>query len=268
MRPGRELMAEAREASERALSLDSTLAEAHLTRGLVAMYDEWDFAGAKEGIDRAIALNPSHVDGHFWAEFYHTYVERDEEKALAANRRAAELDPLDLNIHSRLTQVRIIFGRIDEAIAHLEEILRMDPDHMISHLELADAHIRQGDWSEALVAAERGLELSNGQSIAAYGLAITAASLGGHDLDRARELLAELEVRAEREYVSPFWVAVAHAGLGEVDRAFEDLARAVHDHDPNLLFLSATPRQIGWQADPRYAAVLRQIGLAHLIARN
>ncbi|MEJ2205300.1 MAG: protein kinase, partial [Gemmatimonadota bacterium] len=263
--PSRELMAEAKEASERALALDPNLAEAHLARALVAMYDEWDHVAAKAGIDRAIAINPSFVDAHFWAEFYYTYVERDAEQAVAANRRAAELDPLDLNILSRLTQVHIIFGRLDEAIERLEGILRMDPQHMVSYLELADAHARRGDADKALAAAERGLELSGGQSIAAFGMAIAVASAGAGDHDRARELLGELTARAEREYVSPFWLAAGHAALGEMDRGFEYLAQAVRDHDPNLLYITATPEEMAWKDDPRYEGVLRDIGLGHLI---
>jgi len=268
VRPSRELMAEAKESSERALALDPNLAEAHLARALVAMYDEWDYLAAKAGIDRAIAINPSFVDGYFWAEFYYTYVERDVEEAVAANRRAAELDPLDLNILSRLAQVHIIFGRLDEAIERLEDIVRMDPQHMVSYLELADAYARRGDREKALVAAERGLELSGGQSIAAFGMAIAVAGAGAGDRDRARELLRELSSRAEREYVSPFWLAAGHAALGELDRAFEYLAQAVRDHDPNLLYISATPKEMGWQNDPRFEHVLRDIGLGHLIGSD
>jgi len=58
---------------------------------------------------------------------------------------------------------------------------------------------------------------------------------------------------------------VGHAGLGELDRAFEYLEQAVRDHDPNLLFITATPEAMGWQKDPRYQQVLRDIGLGHLI---
>jgi tetratricopeptide (TPR) repeat protein len=67
--------------------------------------------------------------------------------------------------------------------------------------------------------------------------------------------------------VVPFWLAVAHAGLGEMDRAFEYIDEAQRDRDPNLLYLSCVPRQIGLQADPRYEHALREIGLGHLVER-
>jgi serine/threonine-protein kinase len=268
IKPSRELMPEAKQAAERALALDPNLAEAHLARGLVAMYHEWDYPAAKKGIDRAIALNPGFVDAHFWAEFYYTYVERDQEQAMAANRRAAELDPLDLNISSRLTQVQIIFGHLDEAIQRLEEILRMDPQHMVSYLELADAYGRRGDAEKAFAAAERALALSGGQSVAVVGVVLVVAGAEVGERRRAQELLGELRRRAESEYVSPFWLAAGHAAVGEMDRAFEYLAQAQRDRDPSLLYITATPRHIGWREDPRYPRILREIGLGHLVDRG
>ena len=122
----------------------------------------------------------------------------------------------------------------------------MDPNHRVSYLELADGYARRGDREKALAAAERGLELADVQSIAAYGVAMAIAGAGVGDHGRARELLGELTELAERQYVSPFWLAVGHAVADELDRAFECLAQAVQDHDPNLLFITAVPRAIGW----------------------
>lgn len=260
--PGRELMTEARAAADRALALNADLAEAQLARALVAMYHDWDYAAAKTGIDRATALNPSFVDAHFWAEFYYTYVERNLEGALAANRRAAELDPLNLDISARLAQVLIIFDRIDEAVDRLRRILETDPNHMVSYVELADALGRQGDIAGAIAAAERALELS-GRAVAAVGVAGAVLAVSGR-ADRTRALLHELTERARHGYVVPFWLALLHASVGDLDRAFELLAEARRDRDPNLLYLSVVPRAIGLHADPRYGQALREIGLGHL----
>jgi tetratricopeptide (TPR) repeat protein len=203
------------------------------------------------------------VDAHFWAEFYYTYVERDFEQAVAANRRAAELDPLDLNVTSRLGQVMLLFDRVDEAIEMLERILAADPDHMVSHIELADGLCRKGDFERGLAEAERAMELS-GRAAAAVGIAGAMYAMSG-DAPRARELIQELEDRGQRGYVFPFWLAVIQAALGEMDRAFEYLAEAQRDRDPNLLYMSAVSHVIGWKPDPRYKSVMREMGLGHLL---
>jgi serine/threonine protein kinase len=263
VQPSRELMPEAKQAADRALSLNPDLAEAQLARALVAMYYDWDYTTAKAGIDRALAINPNFVDGHFWAEFYYTYVARDLEKAVAANRHAAELDPLDLNIASRLGQVLLLFDRVDEAIEQLEKILQTDPDHMVTHLELAQGLGQRGDIEGAMAEAERAMELSVG-AVAPVGVSVIVFVMAG-ETARARELVQELIERAQDGYVFPFWLAVAHAAMGDMDRAFEYLAEAQRDRDPNLLYLSAVPHVIGWHSDPRYGQVLRNIGLGHLL---
>ncbi len=261
--PSRELMPEAKQAAEKALSLNPDLAEAQLARALVAMYYEWDYPAAKAGINRAVAINPSFVDAHFWEEFYYTYVERDIERAVAANQRAQALDPLDLNVSSRLAQVLLLFDRFEEAIDRLESILRIDPDHMVSYLELADAYRRNGEESKAMAAAQRAMDLS-GRTAAAVGVSVTVFAFSG-EIEKARALQEELTERARHDYVFPFWLAVAHAALGEMDQAFEYITEAQRDRDPNLLYMSAVPRVIGWQPDPRYDRVLREIGLGHLV---
>jgi serine/threonine-protein kinase len=261
--PSRELMPEAKQAAEKALSLNPDLAEAQLARALVAMYYEWDYPAAKAGINRAVAINPSFVDAHFWEEFYYTYVERDFERAVAANQRAQALDPLDLNVSSRLAQVLLLFDRFEEAIDRLESILRIDPDHMVSYLELADAYRRNGEESKAMAAAQRAMDLS-GRTAAAVGVSVTVFAFSG-EIEKARALQEELTERARHDYVFPFWLAVAHAALGEMDQAFEYITEAQRDRDPNLLYMSAVPRVIGWQPDPRYDRVLREIGLGHLV---
>ncbi len=261
--PRRELMPEAKQAAEKALSLNPDLAEAQLARALVAMYYEWDYPAAKAGINRAVAINPSFVDAHFWEEFYYTYVERDFERAVAANQRAQALDPLDLNVSSRLAQVLLLFDRFEEAIDRLESILRIDPDHMVSYLELADAYRRNGEESKAMAAAQRAMDLS-GRTAAAVGVSVTVFAFSG-EIEKARALQEELTERARHDYVFPFWLAVAHAALGEMDQAFEYITEAQRDRDPNLLYMSAVPRVIGWQPDPRYDRVLREIGLGHLV---
>jgi serine/threonine protein kinase/Tfp pilus assembly protein PilF len=265
--PSRELLPQAKDAAERALALDPSLAEAHLAQALVAMFGEWDYAAARAGIERAIALNANSVDAYFWSEWYYTYVERAYDRAVAANRRAAELDPLDLNVASRLSQVMLIFDRVDEAIERLHRILETDPDHMVSYLELADAYARKGDRAKAVAAAERAVALSGGAAVAVLGMLATICAWAGQ-ATRAREVLVLLGERAGSEYVSPFWLAIAHAALGESDRAFAFLDDALRDRDPNLLYITAVPREIGLQRDPRYGAILRTIGLGHLVEEH
>jgi hypothetical protein len=85
------------------------------------------------------------------------------------------------------------------------------------------------------------------------------------DTAKARNILAELTERSKRGYVSGFWLAAVHAGLGDMDGAFGWLAQAKQDRDCNLLYLTVAPRVIGLHQDPRYEVLLHDIGLGHLV---
>ncbi len=262
-RPSRETMPKAREAADRALELDPRLPDAHLARGLVAMFYEWDYRAAKRGVDKAIELSPSSANAHMWSEFYWTYVEQNYEEALAAIRRAVELDPLEPGYGERLAYVHMIFGRYDEAERLLREQLASGPITPLVHSGLADTLSRTGRLDEAATQIEKCLELS-GRLITFLAVACGIHAVKG-DIDKAQELLAELQEHGHQAAVSELWLAIAHAGLGDKDEAFACLQRAVENRDSNLLYIFVVPRQLGLHEDPRFAEVLRSIGLSHLI---
>ncbi len=262
-RPSRETMPKARDAADTALELDPRLPDAHLARGLVAMFYEWDYGAAKRGIDKAIELSPSSANAHMWLEFYWTYVEHDYEEALAAIRRAIELDPLEPAYRERLAYVHMIFGRYDEAERLLREQLATGPITPLLHLALADTLSRTGRLAEAATHVDEALERS-GRLVTFLAVACGIHALKG-DIDKARELLTELQEHARHAAVSELWLTIAHAGLADKDEAFAHLQRAVENRDSNLFYCVALPRHLGLRDDPRFADIMRAVGLAHLI---
>jgi tetratricopeptide (TPR) repeat protein len=83
--------------------------------------------------------------------------------------------------------------------------------------------------------------------------------------EKARALLAELRDRSKRGYVSSFWVGAIYLGLGDVDRAFEWFQKAYEEHDGNLIYITIPIPFKSIISDPRYASLLKQMGLAHLV---
>ncbi len=262
LKPSRETMPKAREAADQALQINPNLADAHLARGLVAMYYQWDYPAAKRGIESAIALNPNFAGAHFWHEFYWTYVEHRFEEALAATRRAMKLDPLAPSTKCRVGQVYLIFGHLDEAEERCREMIAVDPGHPMGHMVLADALLRRGMLDEAVAAAENAARLG-GPAVAPVSILAMCNAKAGHTA-KAREFLNGLTDRSQQGFVSGFWLAMVHAALGDTDRAFEWLGRAHQDRDCNLLYLTAIPRVTGLHEDPRFDALLHDIGLGHL----
>jgi len=265
-RPIRESMPRAEEAANRALELDPRLPEAHLALALARMYWHWDFPGAKEGLHRALELNPNFAEAHIWEEFYWTYVEHDFEKAVAAIRRAQVLSPLDPRIRERFATVHYLFGRLERAEELFREALAENPNSPMDHLGLGDTLSRMGRLEEAVVHVEEAVRLG-GRPHAFLGMMAGFYGVQGNET-AARTALEELEARQAAGYAPGFWLGVGYAGAGRVDDAFRSLERAVEERDGNLLYLSVVPRALGLHEDPRYGAILQRIGLGHLLHRT
>ncbi len=263
VKPEKETMPRARQEADLAIKLDPNLPESHLARALIAMFYEWDYRAAKAAFDRAGELGPNIARVHMWREFYFTYVEHDYDAAIAANARAQKLNPLDISLNYREITVRYLFGDLDEAENLLRNMLKEMPDVPVLHLGLADTLVRQGRIDEAVATMERALELG-GSLVMLVGIMAGFYGLQG-SVDKAQALLRQLKTRSSEGYVSNFWLAVAQAGLGDLDAAFASLEAASTDRDSNLLYTFHFPRAFGFHSDPRFPGVLRTIGLAHLI---
>jgi adenylate cyclase len=261
-RPAAESMPRAGKAAQRALELDPDLPEGFLARALVRMWYEFDFQAAKADFDRALRINPNFADAYLWLEFYWTYVRHQYDEALAANRKASRLSPLDSRADVRLGTLQMLFGRLEEAEASHRQALLENPEASVSLLGLGDTLFRMGRHEEGILQVEEAVRLAGRPT---PWLGILAGFLGAAgDEEKAKEILAELEERREEGYVSSFWMAVALAGLGRYTEAFSSLDRAVEERDSNLLYLMAVPRSLGLRDRPEFPAILRRIGLGHL----
>jgi tetratricopeptide (TPR) repeat protein len=77
----------------------------------------------------------------------------------------------------------------------------------------------------------------------------------------ARKIIAELQEQSKQRYVSPLYIAMVYATLGEKDLAFEWLEKAYEDHAPWLIELGIEPCWDKLRADPRFADLLQRVGL-------
>jgi TolB-like protein len=262
--PAEESMGRAGEAAQRALELDPDLAEGYFARALVRMWYEFDYEGAKEDFDRALEINPNFADAYLWLEFYWTYVRLDYEEALAANRKASRLSPLDSRADVRLGTLQMLFGYLEDAEKSHRQALAENPEDPVSLLGLSDTLFRLGRHQEALFCAGEAVRLA-GRPTPWLGFFAGFLGATGNETE-AQEILAELEGRSEDGYVSGFWMAVALGGMERYPEAFSNLDRAVRERDSNLLYLFAVPRGLGLHDRPEFPGFLNRIGLGHLMA--
>jgi TolB-like protein/Tfp pilus assembly protein PilF len=253
-RPPHEVMPHARAAAAQAVALDSTLAEAHAALGHVRYMYDWDWAGAGRAFERALALDPEYGTG--WLLYGIQLLQQGRlAEAEPALERARALDPLDPSTSLSLGRLHLSARRGDHGVAMLRAALELNPEFSFAHQQLGHAYLAQGRATEALAAFRRAAALSGVRDSAhlAHALAVTG------ERGAAGGVLRELLASSGRRYVPPFGVAVAYAGLGDVDAAFRWLDRAVEERSSFVTGAKTLPAFDRLRADPRWGLLLRRM---------
>jgi DNA-binding winged helix-turn-helix (wHTH) protein/TolB-like protein/Tfp pilus assembly protein PilF len=256
--PPTKLMPQAKEAAQRAVKIDEELAEAHVALGSILFWHDWDRAVAEKEFKRALELDPDNASAYEHYSYVPAVAGRHEE-GLAVIKRARELDPLNLRVRAIEAWILINAGRPDEALAMLQKTLELDPNYWLARHYAASAYIEKGMYEEAVAEARKARE--------APGVATRPAAFLGHALakvGRRAEALTELEgllKLAQRQYVSPYSIAMIYNGLGDRAETLEWLERGYREREPRLVFLKAEPKWKNLHDDPRFQDLLRRIGL-------
>jgi len=248
----------AKEAAEKALEIDDSLAEAHAALGFFKMLYEWDWEGAEMEYKRAIELNPGYATGHNLYAHYLMIMGRSEE-ATAENRHAQELNPLSRNVG--LMRANILWGarQYDQSIAEFKKLLEMSPSFYVGHYWCAFAYALKGMLDEAIAAVEKAMAMSGrGTPLMLMAFGIIHAFAGKRK--EAEKALQKMMEQSKQTYVAPWMMAAIHAGLGEKDKAFELLEKSYKMRDHWLTYLKVSPVVDNLRSDPRFKVLLKKMG--------
>ena len=243
----------ARAAAERALRLDSTLAEAWAALADYKSYGERDWEGAERAFQRANELNPSLAMNHYHYAWYLVLFGRVDE-ALAEHRRAQELDPLT-PLHTTWLPAVYWFSEDYERALPLarENVERYDPG-IIAHYVLGETLARMGRYEEAIPVHEKLASIFPSWS---YPLALTYARAGR--TEDARQILEQYEAQPPSSWVAN-GLALMHAALGNRHEALHWL-----EYEPAHGWVAWTvawgPAFAPYRDDPRFQAIARKMNL-------
>jgi TolB-like protein/tetratricopeptide (TPR) repeat protein len=252
-----EAMPRAREAAQRAVALDETLAEGHASLGHVLRAWDWDFEGAEREFRRALELNPNYALASLWYGIHLTDRERYDE-ARAVLRRGLESDPLSTVLRGNLTICDFYERKYDVAIPALADDARRHPESATGHLDLARAYAAAGRLAEAVAAIGRARALAGSEPMvqALWGYIHARA---GHP-QAARDVLNDLERRSRSERVAPYYLALLELALGRNERAIAYLDRTVEERHVGALSLAKYPEFDALRSEPRFQALMQRIG--------
>ncbi|MFV2074358.1 MAG: tetratricopeptide repeat protein, partial [Thermoanaerobaculales bacterium] len=251
---------QAKEAAQRAIELNPRIAEPHVALGLVRLFYAWNLPAARSALEKAMAINPGLADVHHAYGLYLMAAGEMEELVQSAEAAQA-LDPLSLPMNEHLGRAYIAAGLHQEALAQFDRTLELDPEFRSAVEGKGIAYMEMGDMETAIEQFERFRELTPQPQGGVAPLANAHARAG--NMDTARELLAELKLRERNEpHMSlDLDFAVAYAGMGMIDEAFERLEHAVEERLGGIIFLKHAVLFEPLRADPRFDLLLRRIGL-------
>ena len=249
----------AREAANKALTIDGSNAEAHLALAMELHWYEWDWAAAEREFKRAIALSPKSSDAYCLYSWFLADMGRKDE-AIAMGAQAQRGDPLSLIGNFAPGSLSVFTRQWDRAIEQLRGAIDLDKTYWIDHCFLGRAYEQKGQMAQAIAAFEEALKLDPEHSEIWSALGHAYAMSGKKT--EARKVLDHLTELAVRSYVAPYNVAVIYAGLGEKDQTFAWLERAYKDRGYYLpVYLTTDARLDYLHADPRFTSLGRRIGL-------
>jgi len=259
--PPKEKMPQAKQAARKALGIDDTLAEAHTTLGRVFTVYDWDWSGAEKEFKQAIELDPRSAETHQWYGAYWQAIGRSDE-SVAERRRAQELEPLSLIMNFELVQALYFARNYDQAIEQSHKNLELDPTFGPFYAFPPRAYEQKGMYGEAITGFQKAITMVK----APLGKSLLMARLGhvyavSGQKDQARAVLNEVKLLAQKEYVAADGIALIYAGLGENDEAFAWLEKAYDEHSFSLTWLKVEPAWDSVRSDPRFANLLRRMGL-------
>ena len=249
------------DAALKALEIDDTLSEAHVSLGFIKSDYAWDWSGAEKEFQRAIALNPNYATAHQWHGYALWKTGRIEE-SIAEHRRALELDPLSLPVNRNLGLAFYLARQYDLAIEQLRKTLEMDPTFALTRAYLGIAYIEKGVYTEGIPECEEAAaHISAGPyAISALGY-VYAVSGKKAEAQNVRDRLMKL---SEQKYISSRFMASIYAGLGEKDKALESLSAAYEDRSLQIgPGVTADPTYDSLRGERRFQDLLRRIGLAN-----
>jgi TolB-like protein/Tfp pilus assembly protein PilF len=252
-----EVLDKAKAYALKALELDPSLAEPHVSLANISLGLDHDWAAAEGHFRRAIQVNPSSAIAHFMYADVLISQHRNAEWDVEIHKCLA-LDPMYYFWRTFYAWHLVYLGRYDEAIENLQGILASNPNFSSAHMGLWGAYFKKHMDKEAYAEAVRFFEVLNDQE-AVDALNAGFATAGYREaMKRAGDVLA---ARSQRTHVAGIRVARLYAHAGENDLALTWLKKAVDANETPTTHLAVAWDWDSLRPDPRFQTLLRRLNL-------
>jgi serine/threonine-protein kinase len=253
----RTVMPQAKAAAARAVQLDPTLAEGHLSMAFALMSYEFDWPGAERELRQAIELSPNLAEAHHVSAMFLGGLGRHDE-ARAAIERARQLDPLSLMILVDAGWIAYLARDYNRTIDFNRRAIELEPNFWMAHRDLGLGYEKVGRYAEAVASLQKARQLDTNSSILEM---LGGAYAAWGKPEEARRVLAELDEQAGRHYVCPYEIATVYAGLGDKESTLRLLEKGYQERADCMAWTGSDPKLDGLRGDPRFQDLVRRMGI-------
>jgi TolB-like protein/Tfp pilus assembly protein PilF len=244
----------------RALARDPGHGDAHGALAFATLWSEWDWEGADRLFRRAISLAPASANNLGLYGVLCCLGRGAFDEAAAWVDRGIKLDPFAGRVTALEARVLLCRRRFADAEASARRALELDPGHPLVQWDLGYALVGQGRLDEALALVQEAMS-AHGPVVIFVPLLGFIHALAGRR-DEAMRLLRGLDGTPRTTFVPPVTAVAVYSALLELDAAFEWAETSVDRRDPMMIYLKVHPLFDRLRGDPRYPALLRRVNLA------
>jgi serine/threonine-protein kinase len=242
--------------ARKALALDDTLAEAHASLAWCLFAYDWDWENADAEFQRAIELDPRYATAHQWYAFLLASGGRLED-AIIAGHTALELDSSSVSVRRSLAWLYVYARRYEQARYHLTRAISMNPTAEESYRVLGLVLALEERFGESELVLREAVQMHGAGSYTLATLGYSLARAGKRD--EAKSIVAELEERRQREYVSPVALATVYIGLGDNVHALDWSEIAYDERRGWLSYFTVNPLLDPLRNEPRFKALVARL---------
>ena len=259
-RPAEAMFPKAKAAALRSIQLDSTLSSARVALATELIW-EHDFAGAETEYRKAIAFDPSNATAHQWYGDLLMILRRIPE-SVAEERRAADLEPLNLQVQNNYATFLGASGDYAGALRHFKKTIGDEPDSAWAGrnpwvlANMSRVYADNGQYDNAIRTMNRALEIVPRIPRALHTVSVIYNKMGRRDL--ARQAFARADTSNE-QYAA--YRGMVYADQGDADSAFIWFDRQEKWGIQPMLSLQADRRLDPLRNDPRFRALVTRLGI-------
>ncbi|MEP6781835.1 MAG: tetratricopeptide repeat protein, partial [Gemmatimonadaceae bacterium] len=241
-------------AADRGLALDSTLARAHLSLGLLYMNAfQWEQSGVH--FRRAVELDPSDAAAHLQLGRYLVHTGRLREARIEIDR-AKQLDPFS-GVNAAWSGYALYqAGKIDDAVAECAAAFQLDSTNMIVLTISAFVNLGAKNNAVAVEYADRQADAPAFNGYTAYVQAVAGSK------EKAQAIIHRLEARKPPPAFGEMAIAMGYLGLRDTSRALDALTHSTDMRDPwTSVVPLCDPMYDPIRGSARFAQLLMRVGL-------